>query len=271
MFQRFEIFRSGTISLLYFRQFFLARLEYKWDFLASLFASAVSAAMGIVFVLFLLEGSGVSGLGGWSSDQVLFIYGYAGIATAAFAVVAPNLYQFGDKYIIQGQFDRVLTRPLSSLLQVLSETFNLDALGNLLVGFITLGVATVRLNLSFSFFDFIWIIFSGLCGAVILLSVFIIVASLSFHFEDRLGISAPVFNLVAFGRYPLNVFNRTIQFFLSWIIPFAFVGFYPATYFFSEQMFHRMYLLTPIMAAATATVAGLLWRLGVRSYSSTGN
>ena len=167
-----------TIALLYLRQFFLARLQYKWDFIASIFSSAISAAMGIVFLVVLLHGSEVDSLGTWSKGEVLFIYGYAGFATALFSILSPNLYQFGDRYIIQGQFDRVLLRPLSTLQQVLTETFNLDALGNLVVGVATLLVAKSQLGLSFSLVDYLWLIVSGISGAVILLSVFVILASL---------------------------------------------------------------------------------------------
>jgi len=262
---------SITISFLYLRQFFLARLQYKWDFLASIFSSAVSALMGIVFLVTLLNGSGADSLDTWSKSEVLFIYGYAGFATAIFSILAPNLYQFGDRYIIQGQFDRVLLRPLSTLQQVLTETFNLDAIGNLCVGLGTLLIAKHQLGISFSFFDYLWLILSGISGAVILLSVFVILASLSFHFEDRLGIAPPFHNLIAFGRYPVTIFNKGIQFVLSWIIPFSFIAFYPATYFFRDKNLGMMFLYTPVVAVVCASVALWFWSFGSKAYSSTGN
>ncbi len=263
--------RGILIVLLYLRQFFLARLEYKWDFLFSLLASMVSAVMGLVFIILVLDGAGAHDLAGWSKDEVLFIYGYAGIAVALFSILSPNLYGFGDKYIIQGQFDRVLLRPLGSLTQVLSETFNLDAIGNLIVGVTILLVAKARLGLQFSFSDYLWLAASGVFGAAILLSVFVILASLSFHFEDRLGISAPFYNLIQFGRYPITVFNKVIQVLLSVIVPFAFVGFYPSTYFISKEGLQHVYLLTPVVAGVAMMTAWLFWRWGVRNYSSTGN
>jgi ABC-2 type transport system permease protein len=262
---------SVIIIFLYLRQFFLARLQYKWDFIASLFSSAVSAIMGIVFLVALLNGSGVESLDTWSKGEVLFIYGYAGFATAIFSILAPNLYQFGDRYIIQGQFDRVLLRPLSTLQQVLTETFNLDALGNLAVGLTTLLIAKHQLQLSFSFGDYLWLILSGISGAIILLSVFVILASLSFHFEDRLGIAPPFHNLIAFGRYPVTIFSKTIQFVLSWIIPFSFIAFYPATFFFRDKGMGMMFIYTPVVALVCGAVALFFWNIGTKAYSSTGN
>ncbi len=37
--------------------------------------------------------------------------------------------------------------------------------------------------------------------------------------EDRVGVIPPVYNMLAFGRYPLSIYSPMIQFLLSWIIP----------------------------------------------------
>lgn len=263
--------RAIKIYSLYFLQFLKARLEYKADFIASLLASIVISITGLLFVSFLIDGETVRSLGGWTRDEVMFVYGYSFLATAFFSTVAPNLYQFGDKYVIQGQFDRVLLRPLNSLCQVLFETFNVESLGNFAVGIAVILTVKGNLGLHFSPLDFLWLIVSSLSGAIILLSVFITVSSLSFHFEDRLGVSAPVFNLINFGRYPVSIFNRVIQFILSWVVPFAFVAFYPATHFFSRKGYEVFCYSTPLVAAISLGVAILAWQFGVSRYSSAGN
>ncbi len=265
------MFRAIHVSSSYFAQFLKARLSYKADFFAAIFASALVSVTGLLFIVFLIDGKTVPELKGWRREEVLFIYGYSMLPLALFSLVSPNLYEFGDKYVIQGQFDRVLLRPLNSLCQVLFETFNLESVGNLVVGIGVLWYADNKLHFDFSFLDYCWLVVSSISGGVILLSVFVIIASLSFHFEDRLGISAPFFNLMAFGRYPITIFNRTIQVILSWIVPFAFVAFYPATHFFSRGGFEVYCYLTPVMALLCFLVASLSWKFGVSKYSSVGN
>jgi len=263
--------KEFRIYLLYFKQFLLARLSYRADFFASLVASVFISVTGILFVFVLVDGEVVKDLRGWSRDEVLFIVGYSFLATAIFSVLAPNLYQFGDKYIIQGQFDRVLLRPLSSLGQVLCETFNLESLGNLIIGGLTIALAKSHLGLTFSFLDYLWLVVSAISGGVILLSFFVILASLSFHFEDRLGISAPFFNLLNFGRYPLPIFHRAIQLLLTTVVPFGFVAFYPATHFFTKTGFEYYCYCTPIVALTTTLLAVVFWRAGESRYASVGN
>jgi len=263
--------RALKIYSAYFAQFLMARMSYKADFFASIITNVLAAASGLLYILFLIDGKAVTSIQGWSREEVLFIYGYSMISMAVFGMFAWNLYQFGDRYVIQGQFDRVLLRPVNSLFQVLFESFNLDSLGSLITGIGVVVYCSVKLGISFGPLDLLWFVASTVSASIILLSVFVCIASISFHFEDRIGISAPIFNLINFGRYPIPIFHRVIQFVLSWVLPFAFVAFFPATHFLRRSGFEFFCYFTPVMAAICASVAAVVWRYGVSHYSSTGN
>lgn len=263
--------RSIRVYSAYFVQFLMARLEYRMDFAFNIVAQLVMTASGLLFIYFLLDGETIPEIQGWTRPEVMFIYGYSMISMAIFMTFAPNLYQFGDRYIIQGQFDRVLLRPLSSVCQVLFESFNLESIGSLLAGIGVIVLTASELDMTFTAADYAWLLVSGISGGVILIAVFVVIASLSFHFEDRLGIGAPVFSLITFGRYPIPIFNSVIQFILKWVVPFAFVAFYPATHFFDREGFEVLCYFTPAMAIITSGVACFAWRFGVSRYASTGN
>jgi len=259
------------IFVSYFFQFLKSKMAYRADFLIATISNLVSGLIGLVFVYFLIDGETVRDLKGWSRAEVLFIYGYSMISMALFSTVAFNLYGFGDRYIIQGQFDRVLLRPLNSLCQVLFESFNLESIGNFVLGLVVLLSASAKLGLSFGVIDYLWLFFSSLCGAIILISVFIVLSSVSFHFEDRMGIAPPFYNLIAFGRYPLPIYNRLVQFILMWIVPFAFVAFFPATHFLDRKAFAVLCYATPLVALICTLVAYKAWQFGVSRYQSTGS
>lgn len=263
--------RSIKIYSAYFAQFLKSRLEYRGDFLFNILAQLIMTLSGLLFIYFLLDGETIPDIQGWSRSEVMFIYGYAMIPMAIFMTFAMNLYQFGDRYIVQGQFDRVLLRPLSTVFQVLFESFNMESIGSLVAGLGVLLYTASELRIHLGMVDYLWLLVSSISGGVILISVFVFIASLSFHFEDRLGIGAPVFSLITFGRYPITIFNRTIQIILKWVIPFAFVAFYPATHFFDRSGFEALCYLTPVVAVATAAIAAVAWQYGVSKYSSTGN
>ncbi len=99
--------------------------------------------------------------------------------------------------------------------------------------------------------EILLVVVFALCGGTIYISIFLILSTFSFWFEDRIGIHPPVWNLIAFGRWPLSIYAGYIKFFLSWIVPFAFAAFYPTARLLGRHEFRGFAYLVPVMAAAT--------------------
>ena len=261
--------RQVKLFALYFAQYAKVRLAYKGDFFIAFFSSMAATLLGFGFVLVLF--SKIPQLQGWSFYEILFLYAFSLIPLGLFNVVSWNLYEFGDIYIIQGRFDRILLRPVNTLFQVLFEKFRIESLQEVVTGAIVLTIAERHLQLGWSAADFLSFPLMVVCGAFIYLAVFLILTAASFWFEDRVGIVPPVFNMLTFGRYPLTIYNVFIQFMLSWIIPFGFASFYPTTHFLRRPDFATYFDLVPVVATAFFALAVLVWNRGVRNYSSTGS
>jgi ABC-2 type transport system permease protein len=261
--------RHLRLFLLYFAQYAKVRMAYKADFIIAFFSSMAATVFGFGFVLVLF--SKIPKLQDWSFYEILFLYGFSLIPLGFFNVISWNLYEFGDIYIIQGRFDRILLRPVDSLFQVLFEKFRLESLQEVVTGVLVVSICVRRLGLPWHSLDYFAFALMVACGALIYLSVFLILTSVAFWFEDRVGIVPPVFNMLTFGRYPLTIYNVFIQFLLSWIIPFGFASFYPTTHFLRRETFEPLFRLVPVVGAGFFLLALLVWKRGVRNYSSTGS
>lgn len=261
--------RHLRLFLLYFAQYAKVRLAYKADFFIAFFSSMAATVIGFGFVLVLF--TKIPQLQGWSFYEILFLYAFSLIPLGFFNVVSWNLYEFGDLYIIQGRFDRILLRPINTLFQVLFEKFRIESLQEVATGVFILVICVRHLHAAWTWADYLWFFPMVLCGALIYLAVFLSLTAVSFWFEDRVGIVPPVFNMLTFGRYPLTIYNVFIQFMLSWIIPFGFASFYPTTHFLRRADFAWYFYLVPVVAAAFSTLAVAVWNRGVRNYSSTGS
>ncbi len=278
--------RHLQLLLAYFAQYAKVRVSYRADFLIGLATSVAASVFSLGFVLVLF--SKVPRLAGWRFEEVLFLYGFSLIPFGLFNVLSPNLYDFGSTYIIEGKFDRVLLRPVGSLFQVMFESFRIESLHEVAFGLLLVAWAARRLGLHWSAGGIGLLAIFSLCGGVIYISVFMLLTTVSFWFEDRIGVHPPVWNLIAFGRYPLPIYNGLIQFILSWIIPFGFATFYPSVRLLAPALANSPALwtgargwgtpalqhygsLVPVVAAASLGLALLAWSLGVRRYSSTGS
>ncbi len=254
---------------LYFAQYAKVRLAYKADFIIAFFSSMAATVLGFGFVLVLF--TKIPKLQDWSFYEILFLYGFSLIPLGFFNVVSWNLYEFGDIYIIEGRFDRIMLRPVDTLFQVLFEKFRLESLQEVATGLLVVAISARKLNITWHAADFVWFAVMVAAGTFIYLAVFLILTAVSFWFEDRVGIVPPVFNMLTFGRYPLTIYNVFIQFLLSWIVPFGFASFYPTTHFLGRQAFAMYFHLVPLVAVMFFALAVIVWNRGVANYSSTGS
>jgi len=253
----------------YFGQYAKTRMTYKSDFLVACLTSILATAAGYGFVLVLF--TRIPRLQGWRFEEILFIYGFSLLPMGFFNIVSLNLYEFGDTYIVEGKFDRVLLRPVHSLFQVLFENFRLESMQEIVIGVVAVAYCAARLKIRWTGVNLLLFPFFVLCGAVIYVCTFVIIASMSFWFEDRIGLSPPVYNMIPFGRYPITIYNVFIQFVLSWIVPFAFASFYPTVRFLGRTEFSTKFYLVPVVSIFLASLALFIWNRGVNHYKSTGS
>jgi viologen exporter family transport system permease protein len=261
--------RHARLFWLYFSQYAKARLEYRADFFSSVFASFLGTAAAFGFLLIVFSRGPV--VPGWRFEELVFLYGFSLVPLGLFNVLSWNLYQFSDRYLIEGRFDRVLVRPVSSIFQVLFESFRLESLQETVTGLAAVVWASRRLGLSYGVVDLVLFAAWTICGAAIYLAIFIALTATSFWIEDRIGISPPVFNLMQFGRYPLTIYDAWVRFGLSFVIPFAFASFYPTVRFLHREEFIHRFWAVPAVAAISLTLAMSIWKSGVSRYHSTGS
>lgn len=261
--------RHARLFGMYFAQYAKARLEYRADFFSAVLASFLGTAASFGFLLIVFS-RGVS-VRGWKFEEMVFLYGFSLIPFGIFNVFSWNLWQFADRYLIEGRFDRVLLRPVSSVFQVLFESFRLESVESIVTGVVAVVWASHRLDLSLTVADLVLFTLWAASGGIIYVAIFLALTATSFWIEDRVGISPPVFNLMQFGRYPLTIYDAWVRLALSFVIPFAFASFYPTARFLRRPEFLPEFWAVPFVAAISLSIALFLWKSGVARYHSTGS
>jgi ABC-2 type transport system permease protein len=263
------------VARLYIGQALKSRMEYRADFFVECLAAALQQSSGLLALLFLFNNfHALSDTEQhiWSRDEVLFIYGFSLVPMAFFDAFAMSFYMFSDKYIVQGELDRLLLRPLSSLFQLFMEGISFDFIADLTLGFGLLGYAWHRVGPAIDvlvLLEFLAMVF-GAWG--VLTGVFLAMTSISFWSQDRLSFLPPVYNLLNFARYPLNIYRPAIRVLLTFIVPFGFVAFYPSTAFLkSGENFRHYALAVPFAGVFMLALGALTWRAGIRRYSGAGS
>ena len=252
----------------YFVQFLKARMAYRTDFVIDLTASVLSlgAQLTVLAVLFRQ----VTALRGWTFDEVLLIYGFSLLPSGLFNLVSVNIYRFSERYLVEGELDRVLLRPVDPLGQILFGSFGINGVNELVLGIAVTAAAVRRLGLHPGPGDWLWLAVLALSGALVYVGVFLALASVSFRWEDRMGLMPPVYNVIRFSRYPLTIYGRPVRWLLTFLLPFGWVAFYPANWLLRHPPWDRWAVWTPLVGAVVFWSARRLWLAGVRRYGSTG-
>lgn len=232
-------------------------------------AFLVTQAGGLLFLVFVFDR--IPDLNGWSLAQLLFIYGFANLPRGLDHVFTNWIWLLSNRVILQGDFDRYLLRPVSPLFQVVAEELQADGLGEILVGLIVVALALPLLEIEITAGAVVLFVLLVLAGAVIYTSIKLTFASLAFWIKDSFPLLNIAYMFSDFAKYPDGIYPKPVSLFLSFALPFSFTAFVPASYFLGTGSLPGAVGGTLVAALATALVARLVWKRGLRAYESAGN
>lgn len=252
----------------YLKNYMKTRLTYRADFWVEIISDLLFQATNLIFIFVVFRHT--DNLGGWSESEVLFVYGYFMVPYGIFSCFI-NLWGFSERYIVKGEMDRILTRPAHNLFQILLENVDPPALVGSFIGLIIMIFSGAEMGLVLEWWYIPALIILALSSVLIYAGIYTTLTSLSFYSDAPTGILPLMYNIQGYGRYPVTIYNRAIQVLLTWVIPFAFVGIYPAALFLDRSEMHRMALLTPVMGLVFAAIGLTLWNYGVKRYRGAGS
>jgi ABC-2 type transport system permease protein len=158
-----------------------------------------------------------------------------------------------------------------SLFQIILERMELESLFGMITGIAVMIYAGRNLGISLTWYDPFVFLVMVLGGAFVYAGIFVLLASISFWSDSRTSIIPMMYNIGNYGRYPVDIYNNVIRFVLTWILPFAFVGVYPAAYFLGREDWYVYAFLTPVVGGVFFAIALMVWNIGVTKYRGAGN
>ena len=192
----------------YWRINLLTTLEYRTNFLLWFGFTIVYHGTAIAALWVML--TNFPSMNGWDFRNMAFLYG---LWMTGHALNATFFSTIGEipQWIRDGEFDRLLVRPLDELFQVISTPGAIFP-DELLLALAFLIVATVanHLVISFGFIALITLVVAG--GALIDLSIALIISTAAFWFVQVDALRWIVLQLEQeFTRYPLSIYNRGVR------------------------------------------------------------
>lgn len=252
----------------------LTRLQYRVDTLFTSLAVFVRESLNIIVIyLALLKFDKINN---WNVDEMLFLFSILFVTYAVVASVFADLRHFS--YMIrEGKFDRLVVRPRGLLTQLILNNADLMAsAGHGTLGIVLFLISAGRVGVEWNLPTILYYVGAIIGGILIQGGMLLFFSSLCFYFVEIESLREIFFwNMRKFAGYPISIYSKLIQGLMIYVMPFAFVNYFPAQYLLRKPdmvNYNEVYMyIAPLVGVVVYALAYVFWRVSVKRYTSTGN
>ena len=249
-----------------------AKMMHRGAFIAGFFGQLLGH--GARFLTAYLAVRAFRQMGGWNEHQVVFMYGFnmLGYALAASVFFMPCKYLVGK--VRSGEFDASLTKPMNPLLHEVMLGFSTGYICHFTLAVVCLAISAK--GAGFVLTPLRAALFAAmLAGAALMQAAILIIPSAGSFFFKGMN---PLYLLTGmahnFTDYPLTIYPRALQALLTFVLPLAFMSFYPVTVLLGLESLLPFPPATayfaPLVGAGLFALGLWLWNAGLKRYQSTG-
>jgi ABC-2 type transport system permease protein len=249
-----------------------SQMAYRVSFTAELVGTLLITALDFAMVAILLIR--FRSIGGWTLAEVAFLYGTSAVSFSLAEMLSGGFEDF-EAWVVRGEFDQLLLRPLPITFQMLTARFPTRRVGRLAQGVVALAFALVLLQPAW---DPVRVVFFGVmlvAGMLLFMAIFVTGATTSFWAPQ----AHEAINIFTYGgqfmsTYPMHIYQEWLISLFTFVIPMAFINYYPSLYLLGKPdplgLPPFMPFLSPLVALVAFRLSLALWRVGVRHYQGTG-
>jgi ABC-2 type transport system permease protein len=243
------------------------QLAYRATFTMKAFGHLLGTGIEFfgIWALFARFGS----IGGWRLHEVALLYGVVDVSFSLSDGFGRGFDKLGT-LLKAGDFDRMLLRPRSVVLQLLGFELQLMRIGRFSQGVIVLGWASTFI--AWSPATIALLVFSITATACLYLGITVLQATSTFWTIETLE----VWNAFTYGgnyaaQYPMSIYRPWFRRFFTVIIPLALASYYPARAILGRDDLGLLHALGPLAGFAFLAATLGVFRLGLRRHASTGS
>ncbi len=241
-------------------------LIYRIDCIVGIISQIIVQLVSLIFILIVFQNT--ENIAGWNFEQILLLFGVTRISIGISGYCFDGLYEIGPKYIKNGDFDKILLRPVHPLISIIGASREFVAIADFFLGLILTIYMLIKLSIPITIFLIFKIICFSIVGAFIIGAILTIASISSFWTYRSNEVIWSIYRIYTFSEYPINIYNKFIRILITTILPFAFVAYYPTMDYLGLNNY--MIYLSPVVAIVLWIIAVKLWNLALNKYRSTG-
>lgn len=241
-------------------------LIYRLDCIVGIVSQLIVQSVSLIFIFIVFQNT--ENIAGWNFKQIILLYGVTRIAIGISGYCFDELYEIGPKYMYNGEFDKILLRPVHPLISIIGGSSEFVSLADFFIGLGITIYMLIELSIPITILLVVKIIFFSIIGALIIGAIITIFSISSFWTYKSNEVIWSFYNIYTFAEYPIDIYNTFIKILITVILPFAFVAYYPTMHYIGFNNY--LLYLSPFIAIILWIITIKVWNIALNKYRSTG-
>ena len=245
-----------------------SKMSYRADFIISTVGMIFTNISG--FVSFWILFRNFPSVSGWSYHEMLFLYGFSLVSLTPVQCFFDNNWSLRG-YVYSGDFIKYCFRPINLFFYYQSEVFDIKGLGQLAFGIGTLIYAWAKLGLPVTVLMIAKMLVFLVTASLIMIALQNAAAATCFWIHNSFYVLDLVFRFKDYARYPITIFSPVFRFLFTFVMPIAFIAYYPSLVILRPDAVPMLSWLSPLIGVIFFAVSYRIWMHGAMQYSGTGS
>lgn len=197
-------------------------------------------------------------INGWSLGQIAFLYGLS-MFSHGFQDLFFIQTRYIDDYVVHGDFDRLLLRPMDVFIQFITINVNICGVWSLIPAVVLFAYGCHLLNFAWTFINIVSVLMIIVGGTLISFAIFSITGCIAFWTKKSSFLTS--LNLTIIDKmtsYPMTIYPKVLRGIFTFIIPVGFITFYPVCGLLNTDTGINYSLPIPIELPVLSLVVGII-------------
>lgn len=243
-------------------------MEYKLSFALMIFGRCMIAFTEFLAIRFVFDG--LAEIRGYTYGDVLLCFSVIHMSFTLSELIGNGFKTFSG-IVKSGEFDRMLLRPCSPILQIIGTRFEIGRTGPLITATITLILGIRESQVNWSVLTACTLALMIIGGTLLFIGLYMLGASFCFFtIEDTSILNALTYGAKEHGKYPIDVYGKGVMQFCTFVIPYTLVQYYPLQFLLGRST-NPVLGLYPVGVVVFLAICYGVWCLGLKNYKSCGS
>ena len=245
-----------------------SKMSYRADFIISTFGMIMTNVVG--FISFYILFRNFPSINGWDYFEMLFLYGFSLIALTPLQCLFDNNWNL--RFAVRtGDFIKYCFRPINVFFYFISEVFDIKGLGQLAFGIAVLVYAWIHIGIPVTVITIVQLIILLITASLFMIAIMNAAAATCFWIQNSGYVMVIMFRFKDYAKYPASIFHGIFKILFTFIIPIAFIAYYPGLVILRPDKIHLLSVLSPFIGIFFFWLSYKFWMLGARRYNGTGS